>query len=261
MASDQPAARAVPSRLDAARWYGAFDAMAPYLIALIAVAIARQPFASTVPATVAVVGAALLLAAGAGASFFWALPVAHRTWPVACALFVLLSPFLALHVSLEHSALNAPVPIILLPLVFTFGGLFIISLLIAGCLSATSADQPGWGGVIVAPIAALIAAVAATSPNGSRDALLTALLIAFAIATVAAGIGWLMPERSRWFLIPPILAIGALAATRTVLLTPHHLPGRWLLGVDALLAGIVGLIALGSPLLCRWLKRATSNEQ
>ncbi|MCA1670560.1 MAG: hypothetical protein LC793_24900, partial [Thermomicrobia bacterium] len=181
-ASDQPAAnnRPTPSGLDATRWYGACDAMAPYLIALIAVAIARQPFDSTVPATVAVVVAALLLAAGAGVPFFWSLPVAHRTWPVACALFVLVSPFLALHLSLEHSALNAPVPFILLPLVFTFGGLIIISLLIAGCLYTMSAEQPGWAGVIVAPIAVLIAAVAATSPDGSRDALLTALLIAFA---------------------------------------------------------------------------------
>ncbi|MHB8645702.1 MAG: hypothetical protein ACYDAR_07930, partial [Thermomicrobiales bacterium] len=56
--------------VSATRWYGALDAMAPYLIVLIAVAIARHPFASTRPATVAIVGAVVLLAAGAGASFF-----------------------------------------------------------------------------------------------------------------------------------------------------------------------------------------------
>lgn len=236
-----------------ARWYGAFDATAPYLIALIAIAIARHPFVSTAPATFAVVVAVILLAAGAGMTFFWEVSDAHLTWPVAFVLFVLLTPFLALHASLENSALNAPVPIHLLPLVFTWVGLFIASLLIAGCCSTTAADQPGWAGVIVAPVAVLIGVVAATSPGASRHAVLTALLVAFAIAAVAAGIGWLLPECYRWFLIPPVLAIGALAAARIVLTAPHHLPGRWLLLGDATLAAVIGGIALGSPLLCRWL--------
>lgn len=234
--------------------------MTPYLIVLIAVAIARHPFASTAPATFAVVAAVIVLAIGAGAMFFRDMSDAHLTWPVACALFVLLVPFLALHASLENSALDAPVPVLVLPLVFTWVGLLVTSLVIAGCLYTTAANHPGWAGVIVAPIAALIAAVAATSPDGSRHAVLTALLTGFAVAEVTAGVGWLLPERYRWFLIVPILGIGMFAAARIVLLTSHHLPGRWLLLGDATLAAVIGIIALGSPILCRWLKRVTSNE-
>ncbi len=235
-----------------ARWYGALDAMSPYLIALIAIAIARHPFESTRPATVAVVVAVVLLAGGAGAPFFWEMSDAHLTWPVAFVLFVLLAPFLALHASLENSALNAPVPIHVLPLIFIWAGLFAVSLLIAGSL-ATAADHPAWAGVIVAPLAAFTTAVAATSPDASRHAVLTALLVAFAIAEVSAGVGWLLPERYRWFLIPAILASSALVAARMVQTTPHHLPGRWLLLGDAALATMIGLIALGLPIVSRWL--------
>lgn len=235
------------------RWYGAFDAMVPYLIALIALAIARHPFESIIPATLAVIIAACLLAIGAGALFFWEMSDAHLTWPVAFVLFVLLGPFLALHASLENSALNAPVPIHVLPLIFTWAGLFIMSFLIAGSLATVGADNPAWTGVIVAPVAAFTSAVAATSPDASRHAVLTALLIAFAVAEVAAGVGWLLPERYRWFLIPAILAISALVAARIVQTTPHHLPGRWLLLGDAALATMIGLIAFGSPFLGRWL--------
>lgn len=235
-----------------ARWFGAFDAMLPYLIALIAVTVARHPFTSPTPGRVAIVVAVILLAAGAGAVFFWNVPDAHRTWPVAFVSVVLLAPFLTLHATLENSALNAPVPIHVLPLIFTWVGLFSISLLIAGYLYAFAADQPGWAGVIVAPIAVLIASVAATSPDVSEHAVLTALLVAFAVAEVAAGIGWLLPERVRWFLIPVILAVGTLTTARIILTTPHHLPGRWLFLGDTALAAVIGLIALGSPFLCRW---------
>lgn len=252
--------RSVATSADTARWFGAFDAMAPYLIALIALAIARHPFASPALARVAIIMAVILLAAGAGAAFFWDLPDAHRTWPVAFVAVVLLAPFLALHATLENSALNAPVPVHLLPLVFTWAGLCSVSLLIAGYLYASTADHPGWAGVIVAPIAALIATVAATSPDVSYHAVLTALLVAFAVAEVAAGIGWLLPERLRWFLIPVVLAIGALTTARIILVTPHHLPGRWLFLGDAALAGVIGLIALGSPFLCRWLTTSMASR-
>ncbi len=236
--------------------------MAPYLVLLIAVAVARHPFASTMPATLAVVLTTLILAIGAGTSFFRDMSDAHLTWPVAFVLFVLMSPFLTLHASLERSALDAPVPVHLLPLVFTWTGVLITALLIAGSCDATAANQPNWAGVIVAPIAVLVGSVAATSLNLSRDAALTALLTAFAIAAIAAGVGWLLPERYRWFVIPTILAIGTLTIARSVLTTPHHLPGRWLLLGDAALASGIGLVALGSPLLCRWLtgQRVVSSE-
>lgn len=234
-----------------ARWFGAFDAMAPYLIALIAVAIARHPYPSPTPARLAIIVAVMLLAAGAGAAFFWDLPDAHRTWPVAFVSVVLLAPLLALHVTLENSALNAPVPIHLLPLLFTWAGLLCASLLVAGYLFASTTERPGWAGVVVAPVAVFIACVAATSPVVSEHAVLTAFLVAFAIAEVAAGIGWLLPERLRWFLVPLVLAVGALTTARIILTTPHHLPGRWLFLGDAALAAAIGLLALGSPVLCR----------
>jgi len=261
---DHPATgrRKTGASANIARWYGALDAMAPYLVSLIAVAIARHPFASMVPAMLAVVGAATILAIGAGALFFRDMSDSHLTWPVAFALFVLLAPFLTLHASLERSALDAPVPVHLLPLVFTWTGTLVASLLIAGYFYTISADRPGWAGVMVAPIAVLVGSVAATSLDGSRDAALDALLTTFAVAAIAAGLGWLMPERTRWFLIPTILTIGALSAARTVMMTPHHLPGRWLLLGDGALAAAIGLIALGSRFLCRWLTslRVASNE-
>ncbi len=245
-----------------ARWYGAFDAMAPYLIVLVAVAVARYPFASTMPALLVGIGAAAILAAGTGVLFFRDMSDAHLTWPVAFALFILVAPFLTLHASLEHSALNSPVPVHLLPLVFTWTGILIASLLIAGCVYTMAADHPGWAGMIVAPNAMLVGSVAATSVNVSQHGALTALLVTFAIAEVAAGVGWLVPERYRWFLIPAVLAIGALTTARIVLTTSHHVPGRWLLLGDAGLATMIGLVALGSPFLCRWLtgRRVTSNE-
>ncbi|GEM_PF-6185156 len=230
--------------------------MAPYLIVIIAVAIARHPFASLLPATVAIVVAIILLAAGTGATFFWERSDAHLTWPVALVLLVLLTPLLALHVSLESRALNAPAPINLLPLVFTWTSLLIVSFLIAGFLYATSANYPGWLGVTVAPVALLIGSVPAISLDASQHALLTALLYVCTLAEVAAGVGWLLPERYRWFLIPATLATGGLTAARIVQTTSHHLPGRWLLLGDAALASVIGLIALGSPLLCRWLAAA-----
>lgn len=243
-------------RMSARRWYDALDAMAPYLIAIIAVAIARHPFGSRFPATVAVAVAALLLAAGAGASFFWETTDAHLTWPVALALLVLLTPLLALHASLEQHALNAPVPIELLPLAFTWTGLLAVSLLIAGYLSAMSARNPGWAGISIAPVAILVGSAPAVSTDLSSSTLLTALLFVCMLAEMAAGIGWLLPERYRWFLIPAVLATGALAIARGVQMSPHDLPGRWLFLGDAALAIVVGLVALGAPLLCRWLTGA-----
>lgn len=245
------------------RWYGALDAMAPYLVLIVAVAIARHSFTASGPATFAVVVAAITLAVGAGAMFFRDMSDFHLTWPVAFVLFVLLTPFLTLHASFERSALNAPVPVHLLPLVFTWTGTLIVASLIAGYLYTLSASDPGWAGVNVAPIAVLVASVAATSFSLSRDATLAALLTAFAIAAIATGIGWLMPERYRWFLIPVVLIVGALTTMRAVLMTPHHLPGRWLFLGDGALAAAIGLIALASPFLCRWLtnQRAMRAEQ
>ncbi len=264
--SNQPASKRCATEESTSspnRWYGAFDAMAPYLVLIVAVAIARHSFTSSVPTTFVVVVTAITLAVGAGAMFFRDMSDSHLTWPIAFALFVLLAPFLTLHASFEHSALDAPVPVHLLPLVFTWAGTFIVASLIASYLYTLSASDSGWAGLNVAPIAVLVASVAATSFRLSRDATLAALLTAFAIAAIATGIGWLMPERYRWFLIPVVLTTGAVTTLRAVLMTPHHLPGRWLFLGDGALATAIGLIALASPFLCRWLtsQRAMRAER
>jgi len=122
--------RGTPSRparltIDTSRWLGALDALAPYLIAFVAVAVARHAFASTRSGTIVAIIGMLLLAAGTLLPFFHSVPAAHLTWPVAFVLCVVILPLLALHVQVESSALAAPVAIHLLPLAFTWTGLVI----------------------------------------------------------------------------------------------------------------------------------------
>src|SRR5258708_4192065 len=106
-------------RVDTAPWLGALYALPPYLIAVIAVAVARHAFASTRSGMIAAIIGILLLAAGTLLPFFHAVPAAHLTWPVALVMCVVILPLLALHVQVESSALAAPVAIHLLPLAFT----------------------------------------------------------------------------------------------------------------------------------------------
>src|SRR5258707_2959820 len=103
--------RPAPVRVNIARWLGALDALAPYLIAVTAVAIARHAFASTQSGTIVAIIAITLLAAGTLLPFFHAVQAAHLTWPVAFVLSVVMLPLLALHVQVESSALAAPVAI------------------------------------------------------------------------------------------------------------------------------------------------------
>src|SRR5947209_13283486 len=114
------ARRPAPARVNIARWLGALDALAPYVIAVAAVAVARHAFASTQSATIVGVIAVLLLAGGTLLPFFLSMRASHLTWPVAFVLCVIFLPLLALHVSVESSALAAPVAIHLLPLAFTW---------------------------------------------------------------------------------------------------------------------------------------------
>lgn len=248
-----------PFRVDTARWLGALDALAPYLIAVIAVAVARHAFASTQPATIVGIVALLLLAAGALLPFFSTVSAAHLTWPVALVLCVVFLPLLALHVRVESSALAAPVAVHLLPLAFTWTGLVIVCSLTIGIIYSTAAEWPGWAGVVVCPFALLLGAVPALSTDPSRPAVLTAILYALAVAEIAAGVAWLIPERRRWPLIPIILILGAAIEWRAFATTPHHLPGRALLLVDGTVATAAGLGALTAPLLCRLLA-SSSNE-
>lgn len=235
------------------RWLGALDALAPYLIAVTAIAIARHAFASPFPGTVATVVAIIALATGTAFWFFWDMSDAHLTWPVAFALFVLLVPLLALHVSLESVALGEPVAIQLLPIAFTWTALLIVTCLIIGATLTTGAAHPGWVSVVIAPLAVLLGTIPVLSLDPSRPAVLTAVLYIFALAEIASGVAWLMPERHRWSVAAILLVVAAFVIARAFVTTPHHFPGRILLVVDAALALLTGAAALASPLLCRWL--------
>lgn len=244
------------ARIDTARWLGALDALAPYLIAVIAVAIARHAFASRVPGTVAAVVAVAALAIGSAFWFFRDMSDTHLTWPVAFVLCVVVVPLLALHVSRENIALGEPVAIQLLPLAFTWAGIAIVTCLLIGAVYATGSAHPAWAGVVVSPLVVLLGAIPVLSLNPSRPAVLTGILYSFALAEIVSGVAWLIPERWRWYVIPVFLAFAALVIGREFLTTPHHLPGRALLLVDAALALLTGVATLASPLLCGWLAKA-----
>jgi hypothetical protein len=235
------------------RWLGALDALAPYLIAVTAVAIARHAFASPFPCTVAVIAAVAVLGTGTAFWFFRDMSDAHLTWPVAFALCVLVVPLLALHVSIESVALGEPVAIQLLPLAFTWTGMVIVMCLMIGVVYTTGSTHPAWAGVVICPLAILLGAIPFLSLNPSRPAVLTAVLYTFALAEIISGVAWLIPERQRWYVMPLFLVLAAFVIGRAFATTSHHLPGRVLLLVDAALALIAGIAALASPLLCRWL--------
>jgi hypothetical protein len=249
------------ARITTARWLGALDALAPYLIAVIAVAVARHAFASRIPGMVAAVSAVAILGIGSARWFFWDMLDSHLTWPVALVLSVAVVPLLALHVSLENIALGEPVAIQLLPLAFTWTALFIVTCLVIGAVYSTGSAHPGWAGVVVSPLVVLLGAIPLLSLNPSRPAVLSAILYIFALAEIASGVAWLIPERRRWYVIPALLILAVFVIGRAFLATPHHLPGRAVLIVDAALASLTGVAALASPLLCRWLATTTSRHK
>jgi hypothetical protein len=249
------------ARIDTARWLGALDALAPYLIASAAVAVARHAFASPMPGVVAVVIAVAALGIGTALRFFRDMSDAHRTWPVAFALFVVVAPLLALHVSLESVALGEPVAIQLLPLAFTWTALFITACMVVGGVVMTGSAHPGWAGVVISPVAIMLGTIPVLSLNPSRPAILTAILYTFALAEIVSGVAWLLPERRRWSVIPVLLVVAAIVIGREFVATPHHLPGRALLLVDTALAVFTGAAALTSPLLCQWLANRGSKRK
>lgn len=258
--------RAAPAtgrpRVDPSRWLGALDALAPYLIASVAVAVARHAFASTRPAVVVVAVAVAALALGTLALFVRHMGDAHLTWPVACVLSLVVVPLVVMHVTIENHALAAPAAINLLPLAFTWAGLFVAICLIVGTVCTTSADQPAWAGVLLVPLALVTAVVPLLSLDPSRGRVLTAVLSVFAAAEILSGVVWLIPERRRWLILPIVLAAAALVIGQEYAATPHHFPGRALLLIDGALALVTAAATLGAPLLCAWLtgaKRAPSR--
>jgi hypothetical protein len=178
---------------------------------------------------------------------------AHVTWPVAFALITVFLPLIALHMQIEQSAVNAPVPVHLLAVAFTWTALFVAACTTIGIVLTTAALTPQWAGVTVAPIALLFGWLPVLALRTTPGDLFMAMTVVAVIAGISAGIAWLLPERRRWCVTPIILAIGAALIWRQFTATPHHVPGRALFLVDAGAALFMGAIALASPPLCRWL--------
>ena len=237
------------------RWLGALDALAPYLIITATIAVGRHAFVSSLPGTVAAVLAVTILAIGTAIGFFRDMSDAHLAWPVALALAVVVTPLLTLHVRLENIALGEPAAIQILPLAFTWVALLAVTCLIVGIIYTIAATQPGWAGILVSPLAVMLGTIPLLSLNPSRSDVLTALLSIFALTEIASGVAWLIPEDKRWYIIPVLLLLAAAVIGHEYVGTPHHLPGRLLLIVDAALAVLASTAALAAPILCRWLAR------
>jgi hypothetical protein len=243
-----------PEALNPLRWLWAVDAVVPFLILTVALTLAREDQGSPARVGTVLIGCVALLAIGTAIAFFRDMSGAHATWPVALALNAILLPLVALHMQVERSAVNAPVPVHLLTVAFTLTALFVAACTAIGIVLTTAALTPQWAGVTVAPIALLFGWLPVLALRTTPDELLIASVTSTVIAGISAGIAWLLPERRRWFVIPIMLAVGAVIAWRAFTTTPHHLPGRWLFLADAGLALVTGAIALASPPLSRWLR-------
>jgi 4-amino-4-deoxy-L-arabinose transferase-like glycosyltransferase len=145
------------------------------------------------------------------------------------------------------------VPVHLLAVAFTYTALFVAACAVIGMVLTTAAVTPQWAGVTVAPVALLFGWLPVLALRTTPDDLFMASIFVAVVAGITAGVAWLLPERRRWFVIPVMLAIGAVAVWQRFTATPHHLPGRWLFLADGALALFVGALALAAPPLSRWL--------
>ncbi len=242
-----------PDTPDPLRWLWAVDALAPWLILTVALTLARQDRGAPMRVGAILIGCAALLAVGTAVPFFRDMSAAHITWPVAFALVALFVPLIALHMRVERSAVNAPVPVHLLAVAFTYTALFVAACAVIGMVLATAALTPQWAGVTVAPVALLLGWLPMLALRTTPDDLFMAGIFVAVAAGVAAGVAWLLPERRRWFVIAAMLAIGAATVWQRFTATPHHLPGRWLFLADAGTALVMGALALAAPPVARWL--------
>ena len=231
----------------------ALDALTPYLVAAVAVGIARAPFSSIAPSRIAAVAASLILAVGAALTFLSARRSAHLTWIMVFVSSVLLLPVVALHVRIESVALNALAPILLLPLAFTWAAMLAIATPLIGGIYVHAAEEPAWAGTVAVLLSLSIGVVPVLSANPSQRAFWNAAMMIYGAAGAAACIARLIPERRRWPVIALTLVVGAVIIGRAFLVTPHHLPGRILFVGDTALAVALGIVALAAPPLCRWL--------
>lgn len=234
-------------------WMKTLDALAPYALALIALAMTQHGWPASQPGTALVLLVVGVLAVGTGWRFFCPLPDSHATWPVAFALLAALFPLMAMHAQTEQTALVTPVPIHLLPLAFTWTALVVIAALVALCVLVTTREQPRWASVVLAPLALAFGWLPLLVLRATEREWFVAALMTFAIAEVASGVAWLLPERARWFVTPLTLAVGAWTILRDQAPRTHDLPGRSLLLVDLAVFAVFALLALAAPLICWWL--------
>lgn len=231
------------------------DALAPHAIALAALIVAEGAWPATQPGTAAVVVAVVALAVGTAWRFFRPLPHSHATWPVALALLGGLFPLMAMHGGAANAALLAPVPIHLLPLGFTYTAITLVALSVAAYVVVMTREQPRWAGVVFAPVALALAWLPVLALRPTETQWFVAAIGTFAVAEVAAGVGWFLPERMRWFPAPLALAAGAWLVLRDDVPPNTSLPGRPLLLIDAGLILFFAALTLAAPLLCWWLTR------
>ncbi len=237
------------------RFAETLDALAPHALAFGALLIAQGGWPAQQPGAVAVVAVALVLAVGTAWRFFRPLPDSHGTWPVALALLVGLFPLMATHGTAAGAALVAPVPIHLLPLGFTYTTVALVALLVAAYVLVMTRQQPQWAGVVLAPVALALMWLPALALRPTETQWFVAALHTFALAEVAAGVAWFLPERVRWLPTPLILAVGAWTVLRDGLPPNVGLPGRPLLLIDAALIFVFTALSLAAPFICWWLTR------
>jgi hypothetical protein len=234
-------------------WLWAVDAILPYVLLALALTAAQQRPGDPARVGLILIGGIAALASGTALPFFRDMPEAHVTWPVALTLATILLPLIALHMRMERDALNAPVPVHLLAVAFTYTALFVASCAAIGVILTTAARTPRWAGVAVTPVALLLGWLPVLALRTTPDDLFGAVIFVAVVAGIAAGVAWLVPERRRWWVIPLMLLIGALVVWNRFAAAPHHVPGRWLFLADAGLSVMTGAMALAAPPLCRWL--------
>jgi hypothetical protein len=250
-----PARRVAPPRrpIDTHHWLAALDALTPYFIVAVALAVVRHHFPSPSVAVVTVIVATVVLAVGTAAMFVREMSVAHLTWPVGLMLLVVVFPLLGLHVQVESVALAAPVAVHLLPLTFTWMALLTATCLLIGAVLVLSSEDAGWAGTLIAPIALLFGVAPGIAARSSEQAFLTIVLLLLLLSELSVGIAWLLPQRGRRWVVPALLIVGGAMLARTFAGTSYQQPGRAMLIVDVGLVVVVGGVALLAAPLCRWL--------
>lgn len=255
MHDTKPARRVAPPQqsIDTHRWLAALDALIPYFIVAVALAVVQHHFPSPSVAVLTVVVATVALAVGTAAMFVRELSVAHLTWPMGLVLLIVVFPLLGLHVQVESVALAAPVAVHLLPLTFTWMALLAATCLLIGVVLVLSSEDAGWAGTLIAPIALLFGVAPSIAARPSEQAFLTIVLLILLLSELSVGIAWLLPQHWRWWVVPASLTVGIAMLARTLAGTSHQQPGRAMLLVDVGLVVVVGVVALLAAPLCRWL--------